>query len=160
MSPSSLYILGIAAPALVVLCVKDVRCRVLPNGMTLALAISAFASRLAFDGLGGLLDGLMGGLVCAGFVLLPYLLRGAGGGDVKMMFGAGVATGLHLCVAEMLFVSLSGLLLGGIMLVFGKVAFRHGRTDRQNEDYRIPFGVAIAVGTCMALVFSWWLERG
>ena len=152
--------LGLLAPVLVVLCAKDVRHRTLPNGWTLALALVAFAARLAFGGLGGLVDGLLGGLVCAGFILLPYLMKGAGGGDVKMMFGAGVATGLHLSVATMLFVSLAGLLLGGGMLLAGKVAFRRGRTDAGDEAYRIPFGVAIAVGTVLTLSFAWWLERG
>ena len=145
------------APVLCVLCVKDARHRALPNVWTLALALECAALRLAFGGLGGLLDGLLGGLICSAFVLMPYLMRGAGGGDVKMMFGAGIAAGLRLCVAELLFVSVSGLLLGLGMLVAGKVAFRkNGRKD--DEAYRIPFGVAIAVGTECALMFAWALD--
>ena len=145
------------APVLCVLCVKDARQRALPNVWTLALALECAALRLAFGGLGGLLDGLLGGIVCGGFILLPYLMKGAGGGDVKMMFGAGIAAGLRLCVAELLFVSVSGLLLGLGMFVAGKVAFRKkGRKD--DEAYRIPFGVAIAVGTECALLFAWVLE--
>lgn len=145
------------APVLCVLCVKDARHRTLPNAWTLALVLECAALRLAFGGLGGLLDGLLGGIVCGGFILLPYLMNGAGGGDVKMMFGAGIATGLRLCVSELLFVSVAGLLLGLGMLVAGKVAFRRkGRKD--DEAYRIPFGVAIAVGTEAALVFTWFME--
>ena len=154
---SLLVIAALIVPVLCVLCVKDARHRTLPNAWTLALALECVALRLAFGGLGGLLDGILGGLVCGAFILLPYLMRGAGGGDVKMMFGAGIATGLRLCVAEMLFVSVSGLLLGLGMLVAGKVAFRvKGRKD--DEAYRIPFGVAIAVGTECALLFAWALE--
>lgn len=156
MSPL-LVIAALIAPILCVLCVKDARHRRLPNGWTLALALECVALRLAFGGLGGLLDGLLGGIVCSGFILLPYLMKGAGGGDVKMMFGAGIATGFHLCVAELLFVSVSGLILGLVMLIAGKVAFRRkGRKD--DEAYRIPFGVAIAVGTELALLFAWALE--
>ena len=156
MSPL-LFIAVLVAPILCVLCVKDARHRSLPNGWTLALALECVALRLAFGGLGGLLDGLLGGIVCGGFILLPYLMKGAGGGDVKMMFGAGIATGLRLCVAELLFVSVSGLILGLAMLIAGKVAFRRkGRKD--DEAYRIPFGVAIAVGTELALLFAWTLE--
>ena len=145
------------APVLCVLCVKDVRHRTLPNVWTLALALECAILRLAFGGLGGLMDGILGGFVCGGFIFLPYLMKGAGGGDVKMMFGAGIAAGLRLCVAELLFVSVSGLLLGLGMFVAGKVAFRKkGRKD--DEAYRIPFGVAIAVGTECALLFAWALE--
>ena len=154
---SLLVIAALIVPVLCVLCVKDARHRTLPNAWTLALALECVALRLAFGGLGGLLDGILGGLVCGAFILLPYLMSGAGGGDVKMMFGAGIATGLRLCVAEMLFVSVSGLLLGLGMLVVGKVAFRRkGRKD--DEAHRIPFGVAIAVGTECALLFAWALE--
>ncbi len=145
------------APVLCVLCVKDARHRMLPNAWTFALALECAALRLAFGGLGGLLDGLLGGFVCGGFIFLPYLMKGAGGGDVKMMFGAGIATGLRLCVAELLLVSVSGLLLGLGMLVAGKVAFRKTR-HKDDESYRIPFGVAIAVGTECALLFALVLE--
>lgn len=154
---SLLVIVALIAPVLCVLCVKDARHRTLPNGWTLALALECAVLRLAFGGVGGLLDGLLGGVICAAFILMPYLMKGAGGGDVKMMFGAGIAAGLRLCVAELLFVSVSGLLLGLGMLVAGKVAFRRkGRKD--DEAYRIPFGVAIAVGTELALLFAWALE--
>ena len=147
----------LTAPVLCVLCVKDARHRTLPNAWTVVLMLECAVLRLAFGGLGGLLDGILGGVACGTFILLPYLMKGAGGGDVKMMFGAGIATGLRLCVAEMLFVSVSGLLLGLGMLVAGKVAFRaKGRKD--DEAYRIPFGVAIAVGTECALLFAWVLE--
>ena len=154
---SLLVIAALIAPVLCALCVKDARHRTLPNCWTLALALECAVLRLAFGGVGGLLDGLLGGLVCSGFILIPYLMKGAGGGDVKMMFGAGIASGLRLCVAELLFVSVSGLVLGLAMLVAGKVAFRRkGRKD--DEAYRIPFGVAIAVGTELALLFAWTLE--
>ncbi len=147
----------LVAPVLCVLCVKDARHRTLPNAWTLALTLECVGLRLAFGGLGGLLDGILGGLACGAFILLPYLMKGAGGGDVKMMFGAGIATGLRLCVSELLFVSVAGLLLGLGMLVAGKVAFRRkGRKD--DESYRIPVGVAIAVGTEAALAVAWCME--
>ena len=96
-----------------------------------------------------------------------------------MLFAAGVITGFRFAFAELLFVSLSGLLVGVVMLCCGRVAFarlRHylrivfdWRYDRRkgaaelpsksDERTRIPFGVAIAAGTVITLLYAYYLER-
>ncbi|MBQ3386666.1 MAG: hypothetical protein IJG53_05020, partial [Eggerthellaceae bacterium] len=147
--------------------------------LTLALAVVALCWRFYQHGGKGVVDGVAGGLVCGLFLLVPFLMRGAGGGDVKMLFGAGVATGLRYCFAELLFVSLSGLALGLVMLLFGAVKsarLKHSlrclfdwKYDRkagaaalppkEDESGRIPFGIAIAMGTVITLAYAYWLER-
>ena len=174
-----LYTICIIAPLLALLCWHDCRHRLLPNLLTATLALVCLAWRFWQQGGRGALDGLLGGLVCALFLLVPFLLRGAGGGDVKMLFGAGIATGLRYCFAELLFVSLTGLALGLAMLAFGAVKsarlkhffrslfdWKYDRKDgakalphREDESGRIPFGVAIALGTVIALFYAYWMER-
>ncbi len=168
----------VATPLLAVLCWKDCKYRLLPNALTGGLAILGIVWRFAFGGVPGLVDGLLGGLVCAAFLFIPFLLQGAGGGDLKMIFAAGVFTGLRFCCAEMLFVSLAGLVLGVAMLVFGRVDgarlkhvmrsvfdWRYDRKagarnlpERQDEKTRVPFGVAIAVGTIFTLLYIYFME--
>lgn len=149
-------LMALVMPILTVLSVKDWRHRTLPNRWTLALALVAFVVRLAFGGISGVVDGALGGFLCAAFLLVPFLLRGAGAGDVKMMFGAGIAAGLRLCVAEMLFVSICGLLLGLAMLAAGRTGFGRKAAAR-GVAFQVPFGVAIAVGTVMTLGYALWL---
>ena len=51
-------------------------------------------------------------------------VESAGGGDVKMLFAAGIIVGFRFSFVELLFVSVSGLILGIVMLCFGLVASR------------------------------------
>ena len=173
-----LLALCLAAPVLAVLCWKDCRSRTLPNAWNVALALVALAVRFAGEGVGGMLDGALGGLVCGAFLLLPFLLRSAGGGDVKMLFGCGVLTGFRLCVAELLFVSLIGLAVAVFMMFSRRVSLarlRHGfrcifdwRYDRKagraglpsvsDERVRVPFGIAIAIGTAVTLAYAAYLR--
>lgn len=168
----------LAAPVMVILCWKDYRTRTLPNAWTLGLAVLAFSWRLWADGTGGIVDGLLGGLAGALFLLVPFLMRAAGGGDVKMLAAAGVLTGFRLCAAQLLFVSLAGIALAAVFLAARAVSparlnhlFRcvfdwrydrvKGRADlpsRADEKCRVPFGVAIAAGTLATLAYAAWLE--
>lgn len=175
------YILTICilTPILAILCWKDCKYRLLPNTYTVSLMIMGIIWRFAFGGLSGVIDGVLGGLACAAFLFIPFLLKGAGGGDLKMIFAVGIFTGFRYCCAEMLFISLTGLLLGIIMLISNKVDGRRlkhylrlifdWRYDREagkkslpeksNEKARVPFGVAIAVGTIITLLYAYFLEK-
>jgi len=173
-----LLTLCLVAPILAVLCWKDCRTRKLPNAWTFALALLAFAIRFAGGGVGGLVDGALGGLACGAFLMLPFMMRAAGGGDVKMLFAVGVLAGLRLCAAELLFVSVIGLAVAVFMMLSRRVSLariKHGfrcvfdwRYDRaagraalpsvSDERVRVPFGVAIALGTVATLVYAAYLE--
>ena len=174
-----IYTLCITAPILAILCWTDCKYRRLPNLYTLSLAVIGLVWRVLFGGVPGLVDGILGGLVCAFFLLIPFLLKGAGGGDLKMIAAAGIFTGWNYCVAEMLFVSLTGLFLGLGMLAFGRVKssrlnhwlrtlfdWRYDRKqgaenlpDKSDEKERVPFGVAIALGTVFTLIYAFYLEK-
>lgn len=171
--------LCIAMPLLAILCWSDCRSRRLPNSWTLGLAGVGLVWRLVSGGFGGFVDGLAGGLICGLFLLIPYLTKGAGGGDLKMISAAGTFTGLRYCCAELLFISLTGLLLGLIMLICGRVKatrlkhwfrtifdWRYDRRegaaslpDKSDETLRIPFGVAIAAGTVITLIYAYFMEK-
>ena len=173
-----IYTLCITVPILAILCWTDCKYRRLPNIYTLSLAVIGLVWRFLFGGLGGLVDGILGGLVCALFLLIPFLMKGAGGGDLKMIAAAGIFTGLRYCWAEMLFVSLTGLVLGLGILAFGRVRssrlkhwartlfdWRYDRKqgaenlpDKSDEKEHVPFGVAIALGTVLALIYAYYVE--
>ena len=161
-------------PWLAALCYHDVRHRRLPNVLTLGGAAAALAWRLGMGGWPAALDGLLAGIFCGLLLLLPFLVRAAGGGDVKMLFAAGCALGQRHALGALLCVSLAGMLLGLAMFAFGRVdrrrlshfarcvldwrydraAGRAALPPRGHEKSRVPFGVAIAAGTWVSLALQ------
>lgn len=169
-------VIVVTLPYLAVLSYQDCRYRRLPNALTLGGALVALAVRYGVGGFTSGNEGLWGGIVCGLFLLLPFILRAAGGGDVKMLFACGTIVGLSAAAEMILFTSLAGLLLMAFMLVLGNADARRlkhlfrtlfdWRYDRKagaaalppkdNERCRVPFGVAIAVGTAVTMVWRMW----
>lgn len=156
---------------LLALCVEDARRRVLPNALTLGGALVALAWRLGAGGLPAFMGGFMGGVFCALLLIVPFLLHSAGGGDVKMLFAVGAALGRGRTVGLLFHISLAGLVLALVFLVFGRVdrsrlvhytrcvfdwrydraAGRAALPPKTSEKARVPFGLAIAAGTWLEL---------
>lgn len=171
--PQAAILLCVLTPYLAILAYQDCRYRRLPNALTLGGAFLALAVRYALGfPLGN--EGLLGGLLCGLFLLLPFVLRAAGGGDVKMLFAVGCALGVSRAMELILFTSLAGLALMLAMLVWGHVdpsrlrhflrsafdwrydrkAGRAALTPKDSERCRVPFGVAIAAGAWAALIWE------
>lgn len=158
---------------LAVLAYLDCRYRRLPNALTVGGALAALAWRFGGGAAVGM-DGVWGGVVCGLFLLLPFVLHAAGGGDVKMLFAVGCAAGLGRAAEVILFTSLAGLLIMPVMLLVGRAdpsRLRHWarslfdwRYDcaagaaalppKSEEKCRVPFGVAIALGTYAAMLYG------
>lgn len=148
--------------------------RRLPNYLTLGGAAVFLVMRFALGGTQGLVNGLLGGLIGGAFLLLPFLMRGAGAGDVKMLFAVGCLAGYPPVFPIMIMSTIFGLILGVGMIIKGKLD--HGRLkhyfkcccclnydraegrknlpEKENEAVRIPFGIAIAAGTWCGLVIN------
>ena len=155
---------------LLVLCVQDWRWRRLPNWLTLGGAAAGLAWRLGM-GRGAFVDGVLGGLLCAALLIIPFLAHAAGGGDVKMLFAVGSMFGRGRAMELLLCISIAGLVLAPVMILAGKASggrlkhwlrcvfdWRYDRAagraalpPKNDERYRVPFGVAIAAGTWVAL---------
>ena len=171
MSDGELLTLACAAGWAAFLSWKDWRTRRLPNAWTLGGAAAALVFRLGYGGWPCFLDGFAAAGAAGAFLLLPFLMRGAGGGDVKMLFAAGAVAGWARLFPLLWATSLAGLVMGLCMLAFGQLegarlahyarcAF-DGRYDRKaaaaalppkdSSRYRIPFSLPIAVGLVVAL---------
>lgn len=154
-----------------ILSIHDLRYRVLPNYLTLGGVVVALAIRGYTGGWPGLTDGAAAGAVAGVFLLLPFLMRGAGGGDVKMLFAAGAMVGWSRVLFLLWYMSLAGLALAFVMLALKPVAgqrllhfarcavdWRYDRKagaaalpPRENANVRVPFAIAISVGLMLAL---------
>lgn len=149
-----------------VLCAHDLRHRRLPNAVTLGGTAGFLAFHLGFSGVEGLVSGFAAAVIAGGFLLVPWLVRAAGGGDVKMLAGAGAAVGAGAVLPLLLYTSLAGVVVAVGWMAAGAVnpaRLRHGlrclvdpRYDRkaasaalptrENPSVRVPFSLAIALG--------------
>ncbi len=152
----------------------DCRYRRLPNCLTLPGVIVFPAMYFCLSGWNGMLYSFVGGLIGGAFLLLPYLLRGAGAGDVKMLLSVGCLSGFPGILLTLVITSIAGLILGAVMIFCEKtdparikhflrccVDIRYDRAagkaalpEKKNEKVRIPYGVAIALGTWGNMLWS------
>ena len=169
---------ALLTPWLAVLCVKDLKTRRLPNVWTLGGLAAGLVVQFGWGGVAGLLDGLEAAGVCILFLLIPFLVRAAGAGDLKMLAACGAFIGMRQVLLLLLAVSFAGFFVAVGMLITRKVgaarmkhAFRtlfDWRYDRkagraalppkEDEGNRVPFGLAIALGTLATLAleaFGW-----
>jgi len=129
------------------------------------------AFRWACGGWESLLDGFAAGAAAGGFMLVPFLLRGAGGGDVKMLFASGAMVGWSRLLTLLWFTSLAGVVLSLVMLALGQAdgaRLRHlvrcavdwrydrkagaaGLPPKEATQVRVPFSVAISAGLLIAM---------
>ena len=164
--------LALLTPWLVMLCVGDVRRRVLPNVLTIGGLLVAYAMALGLGGPPALWDAFLASLCAFIFLFIPFLCRAAGAGDVKMIAAAAAFLGLGALPFFLLATSFAGLLVAVVMICMRQVtaarlkhAFRtlfDWRYDRKvgkaalppkdDERARVPFGCAIALGVWATLI--------
>lgn len=148
----------------------DLKTRRIPNWLTLTLAASAVVgSFLAFGWESGFVS-LIGLLVGYCVFLLPFMLGGMGGGDVKLMGAIGALKGSAFVVKTALFGALWGGLLALLVILVKKrtqilerfgiglklFVLTRGRTGKElmkpaedageRERLYVPYGVAIFLG--------------
>lgn len=164
--------LALATPWLIWLSVCDCKRHELPNRLTFGGAAVMGAVALAV-GLDYLLASLTVAFLSSLFMLLPFYLRAAGAGDVKMLFAAGLTAGpgvagdsLINTLNLLLLVSFAGIILAAVMLMmkwvnparlkhylrclfdwkYDRVEGRKTMPPPDTKGCRVPFGVAIAAG--------------
>jgi len=121
-------------------------------------------------GLFAVLTGLFSMLL----LLLPFFVRAAGAGDVKMIFAAGIFAGPGNFLNLTLLISIAGLVLAVVMMITKTVDssrvkhicrclfdFKYDRAEgkknlppKDSEACRVPFGIAIGAGLVMNLALQ------
>ena len=161
-------------PWLVALCVSDIRYRRLPNALTLGGFLVAVTMALGMGGVPAAVDSLLAAACGFVFLFIPFLMRAAGAGDVKMISAAAAFLGLSQVPFFLLATSFAGLFVAAVMLCMRQVSaarLKHAlrtlfdwRYDRaagkaalppkDDEKARVPFGCAIAIGLWATLIMG------
>ncbi|HEX3184605.1 MAG TPA: A24 family peptidase [Pyrinomonadaceae bacterium] len=158
-------------PLAVVVIYHDLRYRRIPNVVVLAALIAGLTINISYGGWRGALSSLGGFGVAFIPMFLMHVFGAMGAGDVKLFAAIGAVVGLPL--VPMTFVVV--VLLGGLLAVYSMIRSRtvfstmHGvlrmfvgilpgwemprfslPADRQHT---IPYGVAIMIGSVVAVAF-------
>lgn len=152
--------------------VSDYTSRRIPNVLTAGAFVVALALR-ALVGADVLLDGLAGACLALLIALPVFARRGIGGGDAKLLIAVGAFVGPSVLVPVLLatalvggVMSLGAAALRGTLLpvlfntrdLLGNVLTLGRRGARTSLDtpgaVSVPYGVAIALGTVIALIWN------
>lgn len=157
--------------------ISDVRSARIPNSLTYSSLLVALLLRFAILGWAGFRSGAVGMLVAAFVFCLLFVVGAMGGGDVKLMASVGAWAGNDHVIPVLVAASLAGGLLAVIYILFGQglrqtswnlfdlIRFRltsglspHPFLNVQQEGtLRVPFGVAVALGTLFCAGNAiWW----
>jgi len=166
-----IFRIGILTPWLGYLCWSDAKCRRLPNVLTLGGLAVGLCAQAGWNGWSGFTDGLGAAGIAVAFLIIPFLVRAAGAGDVKMLAACGAFLGMRWMPLFLMAVSFAGLFVALALLFTRKVTaarIRHalrsafdwtydraaGRAalpPKTDEKARVPFGIAIAIGVWVTL---------
>ena len=157
--------------------ITDIRSARLPNRLTYPGVIVALMLRTTLLGAAGLRSGAIGILIAGGLFSLLYVFGAMGGGDMKMMAAVGAWVGGSHVTTVLVAIALAGGILSLVSMIVNKnlistvrnvvllIWYRltsglhpHPEMNIQAPgSRRVPFGVAIAMGTLFcAANTAWW----
>ncbi len=160
-----LMALGTLAIILIVGVYTELTAKRIPNPLTFLGMLAGLI--LAYFPGGLTIQASIGGLVIGfGILFFFYLFGGMGGGDVKLMGAVGALVGYPLILTVLFFTSIIGGFMAIMVLIWrGAGAHRMKRRaaaaaeaggevvagEVTSQLQTIPYGVAIAIGTLLAL---------
>jgi len=149
---------------------RDIKTQRIPNYLTLGTAVAGLGFQLGCHGWGGLWSGFLGLALGFGLLIIPYLLKGMGAGDVKALAALGAWLGPRQTFFLFLYMGICGGLLVLFVLgwrgvlwsqmqqgwLFLRNLWRRHQPDPKTSAHRlpkqkIPYAVALALG--MAVLF-------
>lgn len=150
----------------------DVRSAKVPNWLTCGGLVAGLLIRVCLAGWPALGAGLYGALLGGGVLFFPFLARGIGGGDVKLMAAVGAWVGIDHALALTLATAIAGGVLAiGYVVVHGRIAETFWRVAnvirvpllsgvqprpdlyvQPADSIRFPYSLAIAAGALFVFV--------
>ncbi len=172
------YALVLFAPLVVMLVIAatiDIRSRRIPNALTATLALTGLLQSFTAGPTVSPLQSLLGLLVGGALLLILFAIRAVGGGDVKLLAGAGAWLGPSLVLQVFLLETIIGMLLvlascarhGRLRLLWGNSMLLAANIAHVNElgtehtaataeahrsvDRPLPYAVPVLIATLIIL---------
>ena len=133
-------------------CVTDIRTRRIPNVLTFGAALAALVFHGATAGLQGLTHAALGWVVGVAIFMPFFLLRGMGGGDIKLL----AALGAWLGPGDAFWLAVYASLAGGVMAIVFSLARGYLMTALRNLGTLVRYWSLVGPRPMPSLT----LERG
>lgn len=130
---------ALAAAISAIAVTTDLQERRIPGALPAALLFMGLLCGAIGRGLPGLADGVFGAALAFAIFLIPYLLGGMGGGDVKLMSGFGAVTGARGVLPALFLVALAGAMTSLLYLGYQWMGHKAARSS-------VPYAPAIVLG--------------
>lgn len=153
----------------------DIRWRRIPNYLVLTGLVVAVLWYAVMESPAGLLQAFQGFGIGIALLFIPFLLRGMGAGDVKLLGMVGALQGPVFVVNTFLWMAVWGGLMAMIYLAYiGKIQLlvlqlvgayyppwriKLAVLKSKNsfsQKVTIPYGVAIGLGAISTMLWMWW----
>jgi Flp pilus assembly protein, protease CpaA len=129
-------------------CWTDLRKRLIPNALTVSYACGGLLYHGAAFGWKGLAESLIGGVAGMAPLLLMYVLKGIGGGDVKWFAAFGVWSGASFALQLVVHSILAAGVIALIMLLIRRIR------NRETKEAAATFPFMAAVAPALAFLLS------
>jgi Flp pilus assembly protein protease CpaA len=159
---------GVVIGASLAAAVCDLHKRRIPNILTVPVFVAGIVWAAWTAGLRGAAESVLACVILAAPYLVLFLFFGGGAGDAKLMGAIGGWLGIVNGLAVLFCVALTGAAIGTAMVLMSKTALSpkalSGTTPRASSETaqatfktaaraasrKMPYGVAIFVGVCLA----------
>lgn len=158
---------------MMVICIyTDIKGRRIYNKVLIPFLAAGFAANLLVGGLPGLLESSKGLLAGLGLLIIPFAMRGIGGGDVKLLAVIGAIKGPSFALGTFLAGAIAGgvmalallvwhrrllATLSGCLATASNLLIRHGVTfrtvaarDEEAKPIYLPYSLAIGTGVAVS----------
>jgi prepilin peptidase CpaA len=149
----------------------DLRSRRIPNGLTVTAAVSALCYRALCCGfVEGVPFAVKGCMVGLGLFIIPFILGGMGGGDVKLFGAVGAWMGAEAVVCIGLFAAVTGGAMAFCILIrrggfrrfycvpgvtAGKLMTVRAGTSSRRDSGRFSYAIPVLCGLTVYCVLRW-----
>ena len=159
--------------ALLIAAVNDIRFHKIPNWLTFTAIVAGIVYHTAMKGFSGFLFSATGVGVGIAVLIIPYVFRGTGAGDVKLMGSVGGFLGPKGVFLAFLFTSLVGGIYAIVLLAlhgfiketvkrYGSIiktfvltkSFIYIPPSKNENKPKLYYGIAIALGTLISVAFG------
>lgn len=137
----------------------DWKIRRIPNWLTFGTLFLMIFINIFHLKINCILDSFIGFLVGVLLLLIPYLIRAMGAGDVKLLGAVGAIVGVRDVVWIFFFTAVCGLILSLIWMARKPGHLKFVITTGQalptvNKEQKFPYGIAISLGTMVYIILQ------